>query len=103
MVSFFDSQIYSGDSYFYLNFTDKTKFKKEISDLLKATQGLSSRTERQIHLFGLQILDISSHQPRFSYQLVIQMTLVLFQCYFCKEDLLVRPVKIVNIIKAKLQ
>lgn len=81
MVSFFDSQIYSGDSYFYLNFTDKeTKFKKEISDLLKATQELSSRTECQIHLFGPQIHDISSHQPRFSYQLVIQTTLVLFQC-----------------------
>lgn len=46
MASFFDSQIYSGDSYFYLNFTDKaTKFKKEISDLLKATQELSSRTD----------------------------------------------------------
>lgn len=52
MASFFDSQIYSGDSYFYLNFTDEaTKFKKETSDLLKATQELSRRTECQTHVF----------------------------------------------------
>lgn len=51
----------------FICFTDKaTTFKKEISDLLKATQELSSRTECQIHLFRLQIHDISSHQLRFS-------------------------------------